>query len=179
MTISLESVQKIKNEVESAKTPLTMFGTDSKIVELPPQQILDLKSILDSYTARTVIYLAAPYSDPLPEVRVLRFNLINQAASFLMRCGFHIYSPISHTHPIAIAGGLPTGWNFWEGYDTAVLSMCRAFVVLKLPGWDRSTGVAGETKIATQLHLPMYWSFVHELDKLTESLRQLGLGGPA
>ncbi len=128
---------------------------------------------------RTLVYLAAPYSHPDPEVRLSRLEGINQAASFLMRQGLHIYSPISHSHPIALAGGLPTGWDFWEGYDTAVLSVCRAFAVLKLPGWEFSTGVAGETKIATRLQLPMYWSFAGDLGKLAGELRRLGLGRTA
>lgn len=125
---------------------------------------------------RTLVYLGAPYSHPDLDVRVARFDEINRTASFLVRKGFHIYSPISHSHPIVLAGGLPTGWEFWEEYDTAVLSVCRAFAGLKLPGWEGSTGLAGETKIAVRLQLPVYWATVGELDGLVKSLSELGLG---
>jgi hypothetical protein len=105
---------------------------------------------------KTLIYLAAPYSHDNPLVREGRFQQINKAASTLMKAGLHIFSPISHTHPIALAGGLPTGWDFWCAYDTAMLEACFAFVVLTLPGWDTSKGVAEETKIAQRLRL-QHW----------------------
>ena len=115
---------------------------------------------------KILIYLAAPYSDPDPAVRLVRFEKINVAASYLMRRGLHVFSPISHSHPIALAGGLPTGWDFWEEYDTAILSTCRAFVVLMLPGWDKSTGVGGETRVARRLNISCYWASDVGLDDI-------------
>lgn len=99
---------------------------------------------------KSLVYLAAPYSDPDPAVRKRRFRQINKVASAFMREGIHIYSPISHSHPIVQAGGLPTGWDFWELCDRAVLSCCVLMVILRLPGWDQSTGVACETKISKE-----------------------------
>jgi len=108
---------------------------------------------------KTLVYLASPYSHDDQAVRQWRFDRINEAASFLMRRGLHIFSPISECHPIAMAGGLPTDWAFWKDYDEAILSMCRALVVLMLPGWDKSTGVAGETQIARRLDIEMLWTY--------------------
>jgi hypothetical protein len=102
-----------------------------------------------------LVYLATPYSHADPAVREQRFKVVNLAAAHLMRSGAHIYSPISHTHPIALAGELPKGWEFWEQYDRAVLAACVKVIVLKQPGWDRSTGVAAEIKIATEMGLPV------------------------
>ena len=45
-------------------------------------------------------------------------------AAQLMAEGELIFSPISHTHPIALAGDLPTDWNYWESYDRAILQCC-------------------------------------------------------
>jgi hypothetical protein len=112
--------------------------------------------------ARTLVYLAVPYSDDDPSVREWRFEQANLAASVMMRAGLHVFSPISHTHPIAKAGTLPLGWDFWEGYDRAILQTCAAMVVLKLPGWERSAGVAGEIKIAGELGIPV--SYVYQQD---------------
>ena len=107
---------------------------------------------------KTLIYLATPYSDPDPAVRERRFLAVNAAAAVLMRGRLHVYSPISHTHPIALAGSLPLGWDYWEGYDRAILENCAALVVLMLPGWEHSVGVAGERKIAEELGIPIFYA---------------------
>jgi len=105
-----------------------------------------------------LIYLAAPYTHEDPQVRETRFQLINGAASHLMRAGVHLFSPISHTHPIALAGGLPTGWDFWRSYDETMLSACGAIVVLMLAGWDTSKGVTAEVSIGEKIGLPIWWT---------------------
>lgn len=100
---------------------------------------------------KTLIYLATPYSHPDSEVREGRFRAVNLAAAELMRSGLHIYSPISHTHPIALAGDLPLGWEYWQAYDRAILSACCKLIVLMLDGWNESKGVAGEVAIAQEM----------------------------
>lgn len=104
---------------------------------------------------KTLIYLACPYSHPDPNVRLERFECANKTASQLMRDGHHIYSPISHTHPIAVAGGLPLGWDFWEPYDRAILAMCKEVRVLTLYGWEESKGVQAEIAIAKEMGIPV------------------------
>lgn len=106
-------------------------------------------------TMNSLIYLAAPYSHPDPAVMDRRFHEINAVAAQLMQSGEFIFSPISHTHPIAMAGGLPTGWDFWEKYDRAILSACCEVRVLMLDGWRESRGVTAEIAIAIKLGLPV------------------------
>ena len=101
-----------------------------------------------------LVYLAVPYSDPDPSVRERRFQAANEAAGILMRAGLYVYSPISHSHPIAIAGGLPLDWDYREGYDREILSHCGALVVLEIAGWRESTGVTGELKISADFCIP-------------------------
>lgn len=113
---------------------------------------------------KTLIYLAVPYSHPDPDVRVARFNAVNRVAAKLMNAGWHIYSPISHTHPIAIAGELPTGWEFWQAYDEAILKECRELRILQLSGWEESKGVKGETEIALRLGIPISYLEPAEFD---------------
>lgn len=100
---------------------------------------------------KTLVYLATPYSDPDPKVRLRRFETVNKVAARLMRDGVHIFSPISHTHPIAEAGGLPLDWEFWQGYDRAILAACVRMSVLMQPGWKESVGVQAEIKSAKEL----------------------------
>lgn len=102
-----------------------------------------------------MIYLACPYSDPDDDVQEQRFIAVNKVAANLMNAGHLVFSPISHCHPIARAGGLPTDWEFWEKYDRAMIEYCDEMYVLKLPGWSKSTGVAAERKIAAEFHIPI------------------------
>lgn len=102
-------------------------------------------------------YLACPYSHPDHSVRVERFIAANRAAGYLIREGHTVFSPISHTHPIAEEGELPKGWTFWRSFDTAYLSVSRAFIVLAIDGWEESVGVAAEHEIAARFGLsPVY-----------------------
>lgn len=102
---------------------------------------------------KPLTYLACPYSHPDRLVRVSRFWTANQVAAILMRRGLKIYSPISHSHPIAVAGDLPLGWDWWQEYDRAFLSHANAMYVLCIDGWRESKGVAGEIAIARELGL--------------------------
>lgn len=103
----------------------------------------------------SLVYLAAPYSHPDKRVQQARFEQINEAAARLMADGLLIFSPISHTHPIALAGNLPTDFAYWERYDRAILACCSRMIVLKLQGWEQSLGVKAELAIADELELPV------------------------
>ena len=100
-----------------------------------------------------MIYLACPYSDPDPAVRRDRFLKANKQAALFMSEGLHVFSPISHCHPIARQGDLPTNWKYWKAYDKKILSICSELCVLTIPGWKKSKGVRGEMEIAVALDL--------------------------
>jgi hypothetical protein len=101
------------------------------------------------------VYLAPPYSHENPAVRELRFMRINEIAAMLMASGGHVYSPISHTHPIAEAGDLPQGWDFWEQYDRHFIEWCDSLYVYCADGWKESKGVNAEIQIARELGKPI------------------------
>ncbi len=108
--------------------------------------------------ANELIYLASPYSDPDPEIREERFREAAAAAGLMMQAGLHPFSPISHTHPIALECDLPKGWDFWEQFDRTYLTRCSALWVLTIEGWRESKGVQAEIGIAAELGLPVrYW----------------------
>ena len=100
---------------------------------------------------RQLVYLASPYSDPFPEVEAGRFEAACRASANLMATGVFIYSPVAHTHPIHLHGDLPGGWSFWERYDRAILQCCHKMIVLQLPGWEQSKGIAAELEISKEL----------------------------
>lgn len=107
-----------------------------------------------------LVYLASPYSHKDKAVMEERFRKVNKVAAKLMTMGMHVFAPISHTHPIALEGELPKGWDFWEAYDTAMISRCTSLIVVMLDGWKESVGVQAEIKIAKQYELPV--SYVDE-----------------
>jgi len=106
-------------------------------------------------TDRPLTYLACPYSHPDHAVRVARFEAANAATAALMLTGHFVFSPISHAHPIAEAHDLPLGWDFREAFDRAFLSCCYRIIVLRLDGWEHSTGVTAEIRIAGEMGIPV------------------------
>ena len=97
------------------------------------------------------IYLATPYSDDDPKVRQARFEAVNKVAAKMMADGYLVFSPISHTHPIALAGDLPKGWEFWKEYDRIFIEWCDELWVYMQDGWLVSTGVTAERHLATDM----------------------------
>lgn len=101
-----------------------------------------------------LVYLASPYSHPSPEVRQARYEAACRATATLMRWGFHVFSPIAHSHGPALYG-LPGDWEYWQAFDLAMLEKCDRFAVLRLDGWQESRGVEAELKRARELEMPM------------------------
>lgn len=69
---------------------------------------------------KILTYLAIPYSHPNSLVRHFRFQQANIAAAALLNAGEQVFSSISHSHPIAEEGGLPTGFEYYEAFDTEI-----------------------------------------------------------
>ncbi len=104
------------------------------------------------------IYLATPYStNSNATIRVARFLAVNKMAACLMNKGFLVFSPISHTHPILLAGDLPKGWEFWEEYDRTFIEWCDKVYVFMQDGWKESVGLNAEIKIAKELGKPIIY----------------------
>lgn len=101
-----------------------------------------------------MIYLACPYSHDDRNVRTKRFRLANAAAGEMMANGLRVFSPISHSHPIAEQTGLHVSWEYWEQYDREMLAICESICVLTIDGWKESTGVQGGLKIARGQGIP-------------------------
>lgn len=101
-----------------------------------------------------LIYLASPYSHKDASVRQHRFEAVCLATGKLMCAGNHVFSPIAHSHPIALATDLPTDFSFWDAYCRVMLSRCTKLVVIKLPGWQESVGVQAEIRMAREMGIP-------------------------
>ena len=110
---------------------------------------------LEEANRRVLSYLAIPYTHRFESVRKQRFKIANVIASFLMEQGILVFSPISHTHPIAFECDLACGWDYWEAFDRAYLSMCKDLYVVCIEGWTQSKGVQAEIQIAKEMNLPI------------------------
>lgn len=114
-----------------------------------------------------MIYLASAYSHDNPAIRDERFKAVCLCAAVLMRQGHLIFSPIAHTHPIAVAGELPTGWEFWHKYDREMIQACAQLWVFTLEGWKVSCGVTDELAIACAMLKPIrYVSTSYQITEL-------------
>jgi len=95
-----------------------------------------------------MIYLASPYSHPEALVMNERFRAAAAATAHWICEGHAIYSPIVHCHELARRFQMPTDFSFWTDYNLAMLNRALELWVLKLPGWERSQGIAGEMTFA-------------------------------
>ena len=106
---------------------------------------------------RDFVYLATAYSHIDERVRESRFIEVSKAAAKLMERGHIVYSPITHCHPMAVHGDLPTGWQFWRRIDETYMRHCKSLVVLPLAGWQESVGLRAERQMACELDIPILW----------------------
>ena len=108
-----------------------------------------------------LVYLASAYSHPDRAVRQRRYEEICRAAAWLLsRHGVLVYSPIAHSHGMAVHGELDGTWSFWERYDRAMLERSDGMMVwTAIDGWSSSVGVRAEIAIAHgELKLPVIYA---------------------
>ena len=104
----------------------------------------------------SVAYLSSPYAHPDPKVKDARLAIVTRVSYALMRRGIYVYSPLTHNIPIDRLG-FHGDWETWRAFDHSMLSRCDRILVLKLPGWDQSKGVAAEIAFAKEKDMPIEW----------------------
>lgn len=104
---------------------------------------------------KRIVYLAIPYSHPDKQVRHRRFEIANEVAADLMSKGEMVFSPISHSHVIAVKNDLPTSWDYWQEHCKSFVSVSSKLYVITVDGWEESTGVQAEIELAKELNIPI------------------------
>lgn len=101
-------------------------------------------------------YLGTPYSKyPLGISQA--FIDAAKLAGLLMRTGVKIYSPIVHTHPLAIYARIdPHDHSIWLPFDEAMMKVCDAMIVAHMDGWEQSYGIAHEVKFFEAAGKPIF-----------------------
>jgi len=112
-------------------------------VEIERRENIDPKTMM-GFPTDAMIFLGSPYSDPDAKVRRRRFEAACVAATYLVGTGMRIFSPIVHSHPISLGGNDPMALDFWLWQYEPIREMCEGMIVMRLPGWRESTGLAFE-----------------------------------
>jgi hypothetical protein len=106
------------------------------------------------------IFLASPYTHEDKEVMAFRYEAALETTARLIREGNIVFSPIVHSHPIAIAYDLPKDYKFWQAYTNSfILHWAEHFSILCLNDWQNSVGLLDEFNLAMKVRLS--FSFIH------------------
>lgn len=101
-------------------------------------------------------YLASPYSHESKLVRMMRYTQVCHMAARMIRAGQVVFSPICHSHGIETIGmDEAKDAEFWMRQDLPMLRLASKLVVLMLPGWLKSAGIAIEIEEAKKAGIPV------------------------
>lgn len=119
---------------------------------------------LSDMITKPLTYLACPYSHPNPAVREARYKAVTKCAARIMELdpSINIFSPITHSHPLHVEGGLAGNWERWAKVDEEYINVSAIMYVLCLRDWDRSVGVKAEIKIAKSAGVSVW--YIHPKD---------------
>jgi hypothetical protein len=102
-------------------------------------------------------YLASPYSK-FPDGLQAAFEVVSANAALLIQHKVPVYSPIAHTHPIAVHGGMdPLDHSIWLPADLPLMRAAMGLIVCKMATWEKSYGIGEEIKEFTALGLPIIY----------------------
>lgn len=102
-------------------------------------------------------YVASPYSKYARGIESA-FQDVSKACADLMRQGVAVYSPIAHTHPIAIYGEIdPLDHSIWMPLDHHMMKAADGCIVMMMPGWEGSYGVGIEIETFEKAGKPVRW----------------------
>ncbi len=102
-------------------------------------------------------YVATPYSR-YPAGLQAAFEDACRVTAELMRRGCACVSPIAHSHCIATIGGLdPVDHELWVRIDAPLLDAACGCLVVMMPGWRDSRGVAHEIAEFQQAGKPVHF----------------------
>jgi hypothetical protein len=73
-----------------------------------------------------------------------------------------LISPMIMGYPLLPHMNIPATWEFWQGYCKSLINVCDEMWVLTYPGWQESTGVAGEMSyvMGHPRYIPIYFKEV-------------------
>lgn len=108
--------------------------------------------------ADKLMYLASPYSHKDINVCVERFRAICRFAAKAIAEGYNVYSPIAHSHSIAMHGEVDhLAHELWMKQDMVMLPRCDELWVCMMDGWENSDGMKMEIAYAKEHDIPVHF----------------------
>jgi len=102
-------------------------------------------------------YLATPYSK-YPAGIEQAFRDAAALTGRLLIEGAKVYSPIAHTHPVAIHGNIdPLNHDIWLPFDAAMMDVAQTLLVAQMDTWEISYGVKHEIDVFRAAGKPIYY----------------------
>jgi Domain of unknown function (DUF1937) len=121
-----------------------------------------------------LLYLATPYTKYEGGITLAYIGACKLAAR-LLRAGLRVYSPIAHTHPIAVHGGIdPYDLSIWLPFDGAMMDKADALLVGMMAGWDLSVGIKHEIGAFGEARKPVYFMSPEDLTVVPPPLEDVG-----
>lgn len=119
----------------------------------------------------TTSYIASPYTNSEPEVVDRNYSEVCRFCGWLAknRPYWHVFSPIVHWHTISQDYDIPGDADYWEDYNKKYVEMHDSLIILKIPGWEESKGVATEIEHAKKHGLTIL-SAVYDISRSTYSI---------
>ncbi len=96
-----------------------------------------------------LFYLSAPYSSTDDAVKEERMRLFYKYDAYLSRNGHFTLSPLYKVETTK-HGSMPDDWEYWKEYSYKLLSVCDEMIVMKMDGWEESTGVREEIEYCNE-----------------------------
>jgi hypothetical protein len=109
-------------------------------------------------TSKTdLFYVATPYSRYEGGIEQAYIDACKLTGK-LLKEGWRCYSPIAHTHGIAIHANLdPLDHNIWLPFDEAIMGKADGLIVAMMEGWAESKGVAHEIEFFKKAGKPIVY----------------------
>ncbi len=103
------------------------------------------------------VYLATPYSK-YPRGRHTAWVEAMRAAAVLIRHRVPVFCPIVQSHPVSCTCHIPPcAHDIWMTVDLPLLRAAEVLVVVRMDGWEDSTGIRHEIDEAERLGIPVVY----------------------
>lgn len=120
------------------------------------------------FSGKGLWYLATVYTSH-PDGLEAGYKQACEQAHLLMSNGIPVFCPIAHGHGIQNAGTtLPHTYDVWLNLDDYFLDMCDGVIVCKMPGLEKSRGVAYEVGYVRASGKPVVYMELGKVPSLPE-----------
>lgn len=102
-----------------------------------------------------LIFVSSPYSHEDPKIIEENYEKVAKFVSMLATKGLTAISPIVYGHNLLKYNDMANDWKTWEDFCLTFLHKADELWVYKMPGWNRSRGVAEEIEYAIKMNIPV------------------------